>query len=266
MALTLSAPTARRAGALTLIGVTAAALSGCSGGGVPARLDFSDVEKVKVTEIVIGAGSGDVKVHTSPIGETRIKRTVQYRGAEPGKTYSLNGTILQVDTNCGHNCSVSYDIEAPTGVAISGEVSSGDLTLTDVAAVKTTISSGNVQITRATGAVEIDSRSGDITVTDPGGAVRLNATSGNIRGRGLGAGPVNVEATSGDITLQLATAGSVTTHATSGNLELTVPTGAYQVRADASSGDKKITVTNDPAAKNILDASANSGDITITQG
>lgn len=267
MASTLSAPAARRTGSLLVLGAALAGLAGC-GAGVPNRLDFSDTEKVKVTEIVLTGGSGDVIVRTAPIAETRIKRTVSYRNAtEPGATYRLAGTVLTVDTDCGSTCSVSYDIEAPAGVAVRGTLRSGDVHLTNVATADVEVSSGNVDVTGATGAVKVQARSGDLTVADVHGATQLVATSGDIIGTGLGGGSLSVEATSGDVDLTLSKPGSVTVKATSGNINLTVPTGAYNVNASASSGELvQVGIVDDPAAKNVLDVRATSGDVSVTQG
>ncbi len=260
------APLLGRIGGLALIAVAATALTGCDG-GVPTQLTFSDTEKVKVTEIVVAGGSGDVMVRTSAIGETRIGRTVTYRdGQEPGATYKLTGTVLNVDTNCGSNCSVSYDIEAPTGVAVRGALGSGEIALTGVATADVTVGSGNVAVTEASGAVKARTRSGNIVVQDLKGAAHLVATSGNIEGMGLGSGALIAEATSGDIELTLSKPGPVTAKATSGNVGLMVPDGSYQVRTSATSGEQMVDVPHDPAGKHLLDVRATSGDVRISRG
>jgi DUF4097 and DUF4098 domain-containing protein YvlB len=255
---------ARTVALLVVSGVALAALPGCMS-GVPNRLEFSDTEKVKITEIVVGrGGSGDVTVRTAAINETRIKRVVQYRDAEPGSTYRLDGTVLHIDTDCGSTCSVSYDIEAPAGVSVRGTLSSGNVSLTDVATADVAVSSGDVDVSRATGAVKVKATSGNITVTDLPGTVQLIATSGDIRGRGLGSGAVTVEATSGNVVLDLAKAGSVTARASSGDVTVRVPTGRYRVLTKVDSGDENVSVTGDPSATNVLDLSASSGDLSLS--
>jgi hypothetical protein len=49
MALTLSAPAARSAGALVLIAVLSGAVAGCDPNGPGSKQTFNDTEKVKVT-------------------------------------------------------------------------------------------------------------------------------------------------------------------------------------------------------------------------
>lgn len=264
MASTLPEHLARRATLLTLAGVaSAAALAGCTA-SVPTQLDFSDTEK-KVTEIVIASGSGNVAVRTAGINDTRIKRVVRYHGDEPGRTYRLAGTVLHLDTDCGHDCSVDYDIEAPTGVTVRGEVTSGDLNLTGIATADVTVSSGNVRVNGATGEVRAEASSGDITVTDLKGTVRLVATSGDIKGHGLGGAALSAEATSGDIDLELAKPGPVTARASSGDVSVRVPEGRYQVRTTADSGEQQVSIPHDPASPHILDLSADSGNVTVAR-
>jgi hypothetical protein len=271
MAPTLSPPLVLRAGSLLVAGVVVGgvaltALAGC-GSGVPTRLDFSDTEKVKVTEIVVTGGSGDVVVRTAPIAETRINRVLTYRDVhEPGATYRLAGTVLTVDTDCGRTCSVSYDIEAPAGVAVSGELGSGDVTMTNVGSTDLQVGSGDINLVGATGAVTLGTRSGDIRVRDLTGASQLSATSGDIDGSGLGGGAIVADAKSGNIQLKLSRPGSVTAKATSGDITLVVPDAAYQVRTSANSGDSNVDVPNDAAGKFVLDVHANSGDVTVSRG
>jgi hypothetical protein len=249
-----------------IVGAAVTALAGC-GAGVPYRLDFSDTEKVKVTEIVVTGGSGDVVVRTAPIAQTRISRVVRYRDVhEPGVTYRLAGTVLTVDTNCGPHCSVSYDIEAPAGVAVRGELGSGDVTMTNVATAELVVRSGSIDLTGASGAVKLQTRSGDIRVQDLTGASQLSAASGSIDGTGLGGGAIVADAKSGDISLTLSRPGSVSARANSGDVSVVVPDGAYQVRASASSGDTTVDVPNDPASTLLIDARADSGDVTVSGG
>jgi hypothetical protein len=256
----------RRAGALTLIAATAAtALAGCNG-GMGARLTYDDTEKVKVTEIVLAGGSGDVQVKTSAISETHIKRIVRSSGSDPGVSYRLDGTVLNVDTSCGHNCHVSYEIEAPTGVAVRGRLGSGDLGLTDVATADVTVASGNILLERATGAVSVKSGSGDLTATGLRGATTLTTGSGNIEATEISGGaPVRVRTGSGDVEVTLTQAAPIKAEAGSGNVDLNVPAGSYRLEARTGSGGQKITgITDDPKSKTLIDAHTGSGDLQIT--
>lgn len=199
------------------------------------------------------------------MSEVEIKWVVRYRGAEPGPTYRIDGTVLTADTNCGEQCSVSYDVTAPQGVAIRGENGSGDLSLTDVAEVDVTVGSGSVTVNGATGSVRAQTGSGDINVTDIAGAVTLHAGSGSIEGRDLAGGDVTVEVDSGDILLSLAAPRSVWARAGSGDIAVSVPDGGYRVSVRTGSGDQAVDVIDDLTARNVLDLSSGSGDIAVSR-
>ncbi|MEV1288852.1 DUF4097 family beta strand repeat-containing protein [Micromonospora sp. NPDC049679] len=237
-------------------------LAGC-GALAERRLDFSRTEAVKITEITIAPGSGNIVVRTGPVSTVQIKRVVRYQGGEPGATYRIDGTVLAVDTDCGRRCSVSYDILAPQGVAVRGENGSGDLDLTDVSAVEVKVGSGSITVTRAFGTVTAETGSGDIELVDAAAAVSAHTGSGSIDGRGLGRGRVEAETGSGDITLALATPAAVRARASSGSIDLTVPDGGYRIAASTGSGSKNLEVSDDPGASSALDLETGSGDITV---
>lgn len=251
------------AGVAALIALIA--LSACEG-LAEQKVTFDRTENTKITEIELTPGSGEVVVRTGAVTNVRIERVLRYRGAEPTEaTYRIDGTKLILDTDCGRNCGVSYDILAPEGVAVRGENGSGDVSLTAVSEVDLEVGSGAIDVTDASGRVRVQTGSGDITLNRVSGEVIAHASSGAIDGRGLGAGKVQAETGSGDITLALASPTSVRAHASSGSVDLIVPTGDYQVRATPDSGSADVTVPNNPTATAVLDVRTGSGDITIGQ-
>ena len=253
----------RRTGALVLLAAAAATvLTGC--GGVGAKLTFQDTEKVKVTEIVLSGRSGDVGVTTAAIAETRITRVV-HRRSDPDPSYRLDGTVLHIDTDCGTDCTASYQIEAPTGVKVRGKLQSGDIALAGVGASNVTVTSGDVMVDGASGAVQVKTTSGDITVQDATAGATLTATSGDLRAINVGGSPVSARTTSGDVTVQTTAAGSVTAQATSGDVSVLVPAGSYRVTTSMRDNDdvQIVGVRNDPASKNVIDVRTHSGDVTV---
>ncbi|GIG92762.1 DUF4097 family beta strand repeat-containing protein [Plantactinospora endophytica] len=248
-------------GALALAALVT--LAGCDG-FAEQRLTYDRTEDVKITEIEVVPGAGDVVVRTGAVQNVRIERVVQYRGSEPNDaTYRIEGTKLILDTDCGRHCGVSYDVLAPTGVALRGTNGSGDVNLTALTEVDIKVGSGDISVTDASGSVRAETGSGDITLTRLPGTVSAQAGSGSIEGRSLGTGKVTARTGSGDISLTLAAAGPVQASASSGSIDLTVPAGGYQVRAQADSGSTDVKVPNDPAAKNVLDIETGSGNITV---
>jgi len=253
---------ARRAGVLVLIAATATTLTGCTG-VLGAKMTYDDTEKAKITDIVLSGGDGDVKITTAAVDQTTIRRVIR-RTTNPGESYKLSGSTLNIDTSCGLNCSVSYEIQTPPGVKVRGNLDSGDVRLVGVADTTVTVSSGDVMVSDATGPVRVQASSGDIEVLRSHGTVSTVATSGDIRVIDpLGA--VDARATSGDVQVHLSAPGSVTADVTSGDVDLSVPAGSYHIISRAhSGGDTSITgLTSDPSSKNVLDVKAASGDINI---
>ncbi|WP_433828879.1 DUF4097 family beta strand repeat-containing protein [Actinoplanes sp. CA-015351] len=247
--------------ALVLAAASVVALTGCDG-VVGARMTFDDTEKAKVTDIVLAGGSGDVQISTGSVTETRIKRVI--RGStDPGPSYQLTGSTLTLATDCGMNCHVDYEITAPSGVAVRGDLRSGDLGISGAGIVDLKLTSGDVTVDSATGPVSIEATSGDLLVRDAP-SLTVELTSGDITAERI-AGPIKARATSGDMQLDISTPASVTATVQSGDLNLMVPEGAYQVRTDTGSGDATAEdIKNDPSAKNILDLRTRSGDLFVT--
>ncbi len=252
----------RRAGALTLVAAAAVTLTGC-GGVLGARMTYNDTESVKITEVRITGGSGDVAISTGAVDKTTITRVVR-RNTNPGESYRLDGTVLHLNTSCGHDCSVSYQVEAPAGVAVKGELRSGDILLDGVGATDVKLTSGDLTVQDATGPVKLQATSGDVRVLDAKGTVTAKASSGTIETINPG-GAVDLDVSSGDITVLLSTPQSVRAEASSGDVTVTVPAGDYRVSANASSGDAAVNgIVSDPAAKNIIDVRTRSGDAVVS--
>jgi hypothetical protein len=257
----MTTPLVRRAGVLALIAATATTLSGCAG-VLGAKMTYDDSEKAKITDIVLAGGSGDVKITTAAVDQTTIRRVIR-RTTDPGESYKLSGSVLSLDTSCGFNCSVSYEIQTPPGVKVRGNLDSGNIQLAGVADTNVHVSSGDVLVTDATGPVKVDATSGDIEVLRSHGTVSAVATSGDIRAIDP-EGAVNVRATSGDVEVHLTAPNSVTADVTSGDITISVPEGSYNVINRRHSGDTAINgLTSDPSSKNVLDVKAASGDISI---
>jgi hypothetical protein len=255
----------RRAGAATLIAAAAATvLTGC--GGVGARLTFSDVVKTKVTDIVIAGASGDVTVRTEAITETRINRII-HRNSDPGDSYKVEASTLSVNTDCGPNCRVSYDIVAPEGVKVRGSLGSGDVQLRGVGAVDVELTSGDLMVHDLKGDVRARAGSGDIELVNITGKLTASVQSGNVRAVRISGGPVDVRATSGDVDVDVTAPMSVTAETTSGNIMAHIPAGKYDMRTTARSGDVQLEglgLDDDRSSPHKLTLSANSGDVDVT--
>jgi hypothetical protein len=243
-----------------------AATTGCVGVGVAnATLEFNDTETAKITEVQIGEGAGDVLIRTGERPDTSIKRSVRYSGEQPTVTYRLDGSILKIDTDCGMTCSVSYVIDAPTGLTVRGGTTSGNIQLEDVAATDVKATSGDITLRRTAGPLTARTTSGNIAASEVKGAVTVETTSGDIQATQVTGGAVKAVSTSGNIEVDLTNANAIAANATSGDVIVTVPKDRYKVSVDANSGDTDVNVPNDATATHELKVQTTSGSVSIRE-
>ncbi|MCP2255674.1 hypothetical protein LY13_004455 [Prauserella aidingensis] len=180
----------------------------------------ADVERIR-----LDLGSGDVDIRVDENAQrTTVRQSVQRLFAEPGETYEVDGSTLELG-DCDWFCSVNYEVTVPSRVAVDGEFNSATLTVDGV------------------GDVHVEMNSGDV--------------------RGSARGSVDVDGNSGSVELEVADPRRVTADLNSGDVRLTVPDGEYEVLGDSNSGDRDIGVTVSPNADRVLDLSTNSGDVLV---
>jgi DUF4097 and DUF4098 domain-containing protein YvlB len=253
----------RRAGVLALIAATTT-LTGCAG-VIGAKMTYNDTEKAKITDIVLTGASGDVQIETGPYPETSITRVVR-RSSNPAEPYKLDGSTLTIDASCGMNCSVSYLIKTAPGVAVRGDLRSGDVRLDGVGATDLEVTSGDLTVANATGPVQVRATSGNIRVLDAQSTVKAQATSGDMQVINA-AGAVEVKVSSGNVDVVLTKPDSVTAQATSGDIKVVVPDGDYKLVTSAGSGDVDLHgMQSDPTSKNVIDVKVGSGDVNVASG
>lgn len=214
-----------------------------------------------VHSVRIDQNSGSVNVRVGDVQGATVNQTFHYSFGKPGNAYKLDGDQLVLG-DCGWNCRVDYDVVVPAGVTVSGDSSSGDITLSGVASADVSASSGSVDIRNVAGAVTVEASSGDITLDSIAKDVKAKASSGSITGSGLG-GKVDAESSSGQLKLTLVDVGDVRAEAHSGDIDVTVPRASYRVLGSSDSGDRNIGVPQDPAAAHVLQLDSNSGDVNV---
>src|SRR5687768_1149620 len=96
-----------------LLGGTAA-LSGC--GVAWNYLEDGLIRDDRVTEVRITGGSGDlVVVRDDAVKGVDIRRKARYREVAPRDTMRVEGGVAQLASDCGSNCSASYEVRVPYG-------------------------------------------------------------------------------------------------------------------------------------------------------
>ncbi|MFJ8311757.1 MULTISPECIES: DUF4097 family beta strand repeat-containing protein [unclassified Streptomyces] len=237
----------RALGILTAIGVAAGGLAAC---GSLNQKSFEDDSALsgKITAVRLENGSGGVTVNgTDGGGAASLHRKVQYGSGDnkpSGATHRIENGVLILG-GCSGSCSVKYTVQVPAGIPVSGDVSSGEISLHKV------------------GAVNVSASSGDITMEEVSGSVKVKTTNGEITGRGLAGGGIETRTSSGDIQLTPSAPQNVQITAGSGDVHLTVPSASYKVTVQTGNGDKHISVPNDPSGKYELGLKTGSGDVTV---
>src|SRR4030095_765929 len=69
-----------------------------------------------VTEVHITGGSGDVTIIGDTTTGVDVRRTARYGAEKPGNSMAVSGTTLNLDTDCGRQCSASYEVHVARGV------------------------------------------------------------------------------------------------------------------------------------------------------
>lgn len=235
------------------IGVVAASavalLSGCGLFTPPERFTDKATLNDRVTTVEIDEPQGDVSVHgDGDATEIEISRTVSYRGERTvGITYEVSDGVL-VLSGCGRNCIVSYIIELPAGVDVTGSTTNGALELEGVNEVDVSTSNGRVELDDVAGSIEVETSNGRIEGSD-------------LRGTGIRASSSN-----GAIDLSLDAPQDVEARTSNGSIELAVPDDpdGYQVIANTSNGPVDIEIDEDSDGRYVLDLGTSNGSITVT--
>ncbi|OEU86639.1 hypothetical protein DB35_23425 [Streptomyces abyssalis] len=200
----------------------------------------------KVDSVRLDSSSGAVRLRSKQtVTKTAVHRSIEYDGDKPAKrTYDVENGVL-VLRGCGDDCSVSYTVDLPPRVSVSGGTSSGGISVSGA---------GKVDVTTNSGAVDLD---------DVDGTVEVRTTNGRINGRGLKGESIRAETSNGAIDLDLSTPQDVRAKTSNGAVSVTAPDGRYKVSARTSNGDKHIGLRDDPSGDHELDLTTTNGSITV---
>lgn len=259
-------------------------------------------DKFTSVRVRAGSGDVAIR-YVQGLTETKIHRRVEHaKDNKPtGVAHRIEGSTLVLD-DCGNNCSINYEIQVPSAditvqsldsgsgnavfeglAAIDYKVGSGNVTAHTIAGnvqvssgsgdidvrdingdVKAGTGSGKFEAFRVKGSVTADLGSGNITLDQVSGKVLVNTGSGNITGNGID-NDVTADADSGDVELTFVSARTARVTSGSGDITLRVPgsAGPYKVTGESGSGDRRISVPTDPAARYELKLDADSGNVKV---
>jgi Putative adhesin len=240
-------PSAARPGpgiaVLRIVG-TAVALLVVAGTTLSVVSQFFHQERVEtavypqpVTEVAVRAGTGDVRVTTgAPGSAVVVRRVLQWSFGTADSVESVTGGRLDVAPRCSHqlgfgDCSVSYEITTPPGVALLLESDTGD-----------------VSVAGSTGDLTLASDTGDVAVRDArAGTANVSTSTGDVDVR-FAAAPQNVRVTS-----------------STGSVVVQVPADrtSYDARTSSSTGSQTVTVPISSTADRHIDVRTSTGDVEV---
>lgn len=206
-----------------------------------------------VSTIEISSDDGSVVVVGD--SETSIRVTIRIsQGLGAARTSAdLRGDRLVLAGSCpwfaSGQCSVSYEVHAPAGLAVVAHTDNGDIETRDVR-----------------GDAELISDNGDVLVQGLGGTVRLESDNGDIDGDGLVASSVRAASDNGDVTIAFTEAPSqVTATSSNGDVVVVLPAGeeSYALDAATDNGDASTPIRTDPASTRRVTARSDNGDVTV---
>lgn len=229
---------------LTVLAFLLSCLMGCE--GTPEEFEIHD----PVTHLDLSEDSGSITVTASDVEFVHVHGMVY--GNETTIDHSVQGENLVIRTNChgsNWNCSVDYTITVPHQMDVVLHTDSGSIHLDGI--------EGNADLTADSGSISVGCSSGE--------RLSMHADSGSITASGLHYESCSATADSGSIDLRFESEpDDVYAEADSGSIDIFVPANIYNVLTNAGSGAVSVDgITVDPQAIRTIQASADSGSITI---
>jgi DUF4097 and DUF4098 domain-containing protein YvlB len=224
------------------------------------------VDAKGIEKVVIRAGAGDMKV----VGRSNAVR-VEARGTACAGNQALldatqisvrrEGNVVHVETTLPQNNDGSWNwgkdeyayidigIALPSSIPVEAIDSSGDATFEDLKALTLQDSSGDLELYRMDGLLDVSDSSGDIDIKSAG-SVRVRDSSGDIE----------IDEVRGDVEVVLDS---------SGDIEVANVDGSVKVTQDSSGGirveDVKGSVTVDSDSSGDIFAGRVKGDFTVSE-
>jgi hypothetical protein len=222
--------------AATTIGLaaTVVALPGCDHTGGPVHIETQSYEiGGRVVGLRVSSSGGRIDLVTRAGNATRITETVSYDDDRPVTRHSVQGDQLVVQTSgCpddSHQCSVSYQIEVPPGLAARLDSAGGDIGL--------------------------HALTGDLDISSGGGQLRADTLAARKLVVRTGGGSADVRFTAVPDRVDLDTAG--------GQAVVRLPDGRYAVETDSAGGDNRAAVRLDPASPHRVSIRTGGGDVSV---
>lgn len=194
---------------------------------------------------------GSVQIRPGVDGQSRIERTSSYSFEEPEVRATLAAGTLRLEAGCPQ-----------VRIACRHEV-----VLTVPADVDLDVQADIISVRGVTGRVHADSFGGSVELAGLSGPLEIDVDGGAITGRDLTSRDVRARAGAGSVLLEFAGAPTrVDAAAGAGRVEVVVPRDAEGYRVEVASGDRTVSVAEDPTSERVITARASAGEVVVRYG
>ena len=259
-----------------------------------------------VTSMDVQSNGGSVQVSTGPVRHIRVTEALSYDsqdGGPPRVVQSVSdGRLTLADPVCAtSNCTVSFAVIVPSGVAVTVATDGGPIAVDGAAAANVDSGGGPMTIAHISGPLtasteggslqlnetaeaNVDSGGGPVGATQIGGPLTVSTDGGSLQVNGLtgtlradtGGGPLFMQGV--DAATAMATTGggsaridfstapdTVTLSTDGGPAMLTVPSGLYAVTAESDGGPQSVGFATDSTARRSITVASGGGSLRIDQ-
>jgi hypothetical protein len=230
--------------ALALIGWCALSAVAAVGTG---QYTFDTPLSVSHGTLTVNSPGSDITVAPGPTA--RLSGTLTYSLIRPVLTLTASGVSARCELPTG-DCDLNATLTVPSSAStVDISTDGGDLTVNAGVASDLNLSTSG----------------GDITANGLTRTARLDAEGGDINATGITAADITARSEGGDITLTFsAVPRDVQVNSEGGNISIVVPRAGYQIDASANIGGVSAPAS-DPGSPDVISATADGGDVTISE-
>jgi hypothetical protein len=223
-----------------------------------------------VTNLTVQSYGGSIRITSGPGGPVQVSETLTYGpppGGRPAVTESLSrGHLILAGPACSQDgeCTVSFAVTVPPGVAVTAMTEGGPLTVAGTGAANLDSGGGPVSTTRIGGPLTVSTEGGSLLVDGLSGAPPADTGGGSLTANGVDAAAAAVITDGGDARITFSAAPQQVTVSTGGGLAaLTVPGGPYALTADSEGGPQSVGIATDPSARPSITVSSGGGPVQV---
>ena len=259
-----------------------------------------------VTSLDVQSNGGSVQVTTGAVRHVQVTQALSYDGQDggpPAVVHSVSGGRLTLaDPACAtSNCTVSFAVIVPSGVAVTVGTEGGPVAVAGAAGANVDSGGGPMNIAHISGPLtasteggslqlsgtaeaNVDSGGGPVTAAQIDGPLTISTVGGSLQVEGL-VGALRADTGGGPLLMQVVNAATATASTGGGSARidfsaapdtvtldtdggpamLTVPGGPYAVTAESDGGPQLVGLATDASARRSITLTSGGGSLQIGQ-